>query len=212
MITFGKEFGKIKSSNLFQVPIPPHLFEEGEVCNFMRLYKDFALGDKHMIPLALYRTETIIKEKKRAPKYTNNEKPEVDVGVEETQIHYVVTNPDPETPIKPSDLVFVLAHEDPEGETESNLPKTDKQIAPEPIASTSATKDRKIDENNMLFTKRAKAELQESYETLLSKIHRMMDDVVGIHEVLNKKSTYMIQQVINDVANIIEEVAREQKE
>ena len=134
MKTFGKEFGKIKSSNLFQVKVPDHLVNGGSVCNYMKLYKEFAL-EKQMIPLGLYRTEVITKEKKRqknlgshkynAEDYSNS-------GMIETNIHYVVTNPDPETPLKENDYVFVLAHEDPEivvvsekDEVEAFAPKSD---------------------------------------------------------------------------------------
>jgi hypothetical protein len=163
MITYGKEFTKIKSSNLYHVKVPHSLVGS----NFSRLYKEFAL-ERQMIPLGLYRQDTIEKDKKKA----------------QTNINYVVTNPEPDTPLRESDFVFVFAHEDPEDikitendeiDTieEKDSPKKDQISNLIPSTNININEQRKVD----FFTKKTKIEFQESLNSLTETIARISSDI-----------------------------------
>ncbi|CAI2372794.1 unnamed protein product [Moneuplotes crassus] len=228
MMIFGKEFNKIKSSNLYHVKVPSNLVGE----NFGTLYKEFAL-EKQMIPLGLYRTDIIIKEK------------------EQKSINYVVTNPAYDSPLRDSDYVFVLCHDDPEEIkiTENDaidieedlimLPKNTSMSQKKNLYnSTKSNPSRKVSQtekallrkaeaaslnpnssslnsnnprpafttNNNFYAKKAKQEFLEELGQLQTQISRMMTDIVSIHKDLNKKSTYMIKDISEDLEQVMEKV------
>lgn len=214
MLTFGLEFAKIKSSNLYHVKVPDHLVGS----KFSKLYKEFAL-EKLMIPLGLYRKDTVIKEKRRTlgslrqKDYTDNY----------VNISYVVTNPEPDTVLRETDHVFVLAHEDPEevriidneeiddSSSEKEFQKRDQSSMLIQSNNININEQRKADAINF-YTKKTKQEFEESYNALQNKLSEMITEIMAINKQLNKKSTHMIKQVIDDVLNTINTVANTEKE
>ena len=75
-----------------------------------------------MIPLGLYRTVKVnlkafkgdsSNSRARKTKVVNGEQPAPDYDEVHKWIHYVITNPDKDTRLEKSDLIFVLARSDP---------------------------------------------------------------------------------------------------
>lgn len=205
IVTFGKEFTKIKSSNLYHVHVPEYLIGS----KFNKLYKEFAL-EKYMIPLGLYRKDTIIKDKKRADSlYDENDVK----NKQEININYVVTNPSPDTILRESDIVFVLAYEDP-----ADIKITEKDqmdILEEKATSksksvtwsnqiTSINEQRKVDAIKVM-TKRTTIDFEKSLDGLRRRI-------IALHKKLNKNSTYMVKRVIGYITETIDEVAEQEKQ
>jgi hypothetical protein len=177
MIIYGKEFTKIKTSNLYHVKVPNSLVGS----NFSRLYKEFAL-EKQMIPLGLYRQDIITKDKKKT----------------KSKINFVVTNPPPDTPLKETDYVFVFAHEDPEDVKitendemdtieEKNSPKKDQTNIQTPSVNVNMNEQRKVD----FFTKKIKIEFQESLNSLTETISRISTDIGKHTSIIYHLITYI---------------------
>ena len=171
-----------------------------------------------MIPMGLFRTDIIVKERGAS-------KLDEPLGKSsENLIRYVVTNPDPETILKDTDYVFVLAHEDPDERRndaeEANilvLKEQEKVLKMEghsslitPANGLSINDQRKADAINF-YTKKTKSEFNEAVNSLQSRIQTIQEDIMQLHKQLNKKSTHLIKHVINEVSNTIEQVAREEK-
>ena len=171
-----------------------------------------------MIPLGLYRSDKISKER------NNSKYDEAAVKAQNKVVKYVVTNPDPDTVLRDSDYVFVLAHEDPDErrndiedtnafmlkELEKNLKMEGHSSLITPANGLSINDQRKVDAINF-YTKKTKSEFFEAVSNLQSRIQNIQDDIMQLHKQLNKKSTHMIKHVINEVSNTIEQVAREEK-
>ncbi|CAI2375890.1 unnamed protein product [Moneuplotes crassus] len=232
MMIFGKEFNKIKSSNLYHVRVPMHLIGE----TFGTLYKQFSL-EKQMIPLGLYRNDFFTKEK------------------EDTNINYVVTNPAYDTPLQETDFVFVLCHEDPEevkmtendnvdieedriltktsdlaakkellnslkndpskaiSQKEKTLLRKAEAASLNPNASTMNPSNQQMafTTNNNFYTKKAKQEFHEGLTSIQTQIGRMLGDIVKIHKDLNRKSSNMIKDITNDLEDIMEKVLEKEQ-
>ena len=152
------DFSNIKTSNLYHLPVPDEFVD----MPYSKLFS-FLAKKRHIIPLGLYRTETVsyssldedqnkaTMRRRTIKSFVGAQSSFIDEG---SEIRYVVTNPSKDLVIRATDVVFVLAQADPRHQAEWSLLEVDKgSVSQDPLDKQETMQpDKNNREEELLFS------------------------------------------------------------